>query len=167
MGDAARTSPCAVLRGFQPAERRRFQRVRMLARPADLEIGDTADWEVCGTFPDGGSGAEGAGAADCGGADFPVRRVAGLPACGASAVPTCADFRTPRRFGNRRHSRLGSLRYVSGRRPYNELRPPATTCVPRLIISRARVISRPIFTVILRVKIIRAAAVQPFASARV
>ena len=26
------------------------QRARAWQRPADLEIGDTADWEVCGTF---------------------------------------------------------------------------------------------------------------------
>ena len=43
------TSQSAVSQGFQPANRPHGQRARALPRPADLEIGDTADWEVCGT----------------------------------------------------------------------------------------------------------------------
>ena len=45
-------------------------------------------------------------------ADFPVCCVAGLPACVASHFSECSGLTTPRRFGNRRHSRLGSLRHA-------------------------------------------------------
>ena len=50
-------------------------------------------------------------------ADFPVCCVAGLPACEPSALPTVSGLATPRRFGNRRYSRLGSLR-SGARRPH-------------------------------------------------
>ena len=43
------TSQSAVSQGFQPANHPRCPRSRAFPRPADLEIGDTADWEVCGT----------------------------------------------------------------------------------------------------------------------
>jgi hypothetical protein len=50
-----------------------------------LEIGDTADLEVCGT--------------------------SGFQTRWPSANPIRSKFSTPSRFGNRRYSRLGSLRY--------------------------------------------------------
>ena len=53
-------------------------------------------------------------------ADFQVCCVAWLPACEPSESPAFSELATPRRFGNRRYRRLGSLRY-GARRPHPHL----------------------------------------------
>ena len=49
-GRVAQTSKSAVSQGFQPAGRPSFSTSAGLATLRRLEIGDTADWEVCATI---------------------------------------------------------------------------------------------------------------------